>query len=363
MDPQTGAIARLYDKQLNRDLVDTGAGYKLNELLYVSGGEKTRIIEDIAGRQPPRLDISGQRDGRVLSVEKTPSGQRIRVRAGARRVPEIETEISVYDAIKRIDIVNRIRKEEVREKEALYFAFPFALSKPRLAYQVQNAFVRPNDDQLPGAAREWFATQNVISASDAGAAIAWATPDAPMVTLTDINRGRWLKHLDLRNGHVFSYAMNNYWFTNYKASQGGEFTFRYFITSGATLDNAQLARFDAETRSPLIVYGHFDKLHVRLDPMDRRMPAPAGRFFGIDSPNAQLVTLKQAEDENGYILRLKETAGSDGVARITSPVFRIRQAWLASGVEDNRQALPVHRATVKMPLKAHRYATLRLVLR
>jgi alpha-mannosidase len=363
IDPQTGAIARLYDKQLNRDLVDAGAGYKLNELLYVSGGKQTRIIEDIVGRQPPKLDVSGQRNGRVLSVEKTPGGQRIRIRAGARRVPEIETEISVYDAIKRIDIVNRIRKEEVREKEALYFAFPFALSKPRFAYQVQNAFVRPNQDQLPGAAREWFATQNVISASDAGAAIAWATPDAPMVTLTDINRGRWLKHLDVRNGHVFSYAMNNYWFTNYKASQGGEFTFRYFITSGATLDNAELSRFDASTRSPFIVYGHFDKLHVRLDPINRRMPAPAGRFFRIESPNAQLVTLKQAEDENGYILRLKETAGTDGVARISSTVFRIQQAWLASGVEDNRKLLPVHQAIVEVPLKAHRYATLRLVLR
>jgi alpha-mannosidase len=362
IDPQTGAVAHLYDKQLNRDLVDSGAGYGLDELLYVSGGEKTRIIEDMAGLPPPKLDISGQRNGRVLSVEKTPHGQRIHIRAGARRVPEIETEITVYDAIKRIDIVNRIRKEEVREKEALYFAFPFALSKPRLAYQVQNAFVRPNQDQLPGAAREWFATQNVIHASDSGAAIAWATPDAPMVTLTDINRGRWLKHLDLGSGHVFSYAMNNYWFTNYKASQGGEFTFRYFLTSGATLDNAELARFDASTRSPFIAYGHFDKLHVRLDAIKHQMPAPAGRFFRIDSPNAQLVTLKQAEDENGYILRLKETAGTDGVARITSPVFGIRQAWLENGVEDHGKLLPVLNATVEVPLKAHRYATLRLVL-
>ena len=29
--------------------------------------------------------------------------------------------------------------------------------------------------------------------------------------------------------------MNNYWPTNYRAEQGGEATFRYVMTSGATL--------------------------------------------------------------------------------------------------------------------------------
>lgn len=52
-------------------------------------------------------------------------------------------------------------------------------------------------------------------------AIAWASPDAPLFTLTDINRGLWLKHLDIRNGYLFSYVMNNYWFTNYRAEHSG----------------------------------------------------------------------------------------------------------------------------------------------
>jgi len=54
--------------------------------------------------------------------------------------------------LKRVDIVNRLRMEETRAKEAVYFAFPFRVSPPELAYQVQNAWARPNVDQLPGAA-------------------------------------------------------------------------------------------------------------------------------------------------------------------------------------------------------------------
>ncbi|MFO1501266.1 MAG: hypothetical protein U1G07_23230 [Verrucomicrobiota bacterium] len=71
------------------------------------------------------------------------------------------------------------------------------------------------------ARREWFTPQNLIHLRDGTFDIARATPDAPLVCLTDINRGNWPAELAVKNGHVYSYAMNNYWFTNYRAEQGG----------------------------------------------------------------------------------------------------------------------------------------------
>jgi len=277
-------------------------------------------------------------------------------------VPEIETEVTLYDNLKRVDIVNRLRKEETRAKEAVYFAFPFRVSPPELAYQVQNAWVRPNEDQLPGACREWFTTQNLVRARDSGIVIAWATPDAPLITLTDVNRGRWLKHLPVENGHVFSYAMNNYWFTNYKAAQGGEFTFRYFITSGASLSAEDLARFDQETRSPLVGYPYYDFGNVRVRPAKRRMPAAQGSFFEIEAAHAQVTAFKPAEDGDGFILRLRETAGKAGAARLKSPVFPLAAATLTSGVEDDLSPLAVKENAVEIPLKPHAFSTVRLKL-
>ena len=91
----------------------------------------------------------------------------------------------------------------------------------------------PVTDMLPGANRQWFTTQGgVLGQRALETAVAWATVDAPLITFEDINRGLWPESIQIRNGTVFSYAMNNYWYTDAPAQQGGQFTFRYALTSG-----------------------------------------------------------------------------------------------------------------------------------
>lgn len=349
LDPVTGAIASLYDKELGKELADG----PLNELLYVSGGEQSRILWDRSNAPAAKLEI--RRASGASVVENR--GKRLRVRARAPHIPKLETEIALYDEIRRVDIVNRLEKEAVRAKEAVYFAFPFQVSPPELLYQVQNGFVRAEHDQLPGAGREWFTTQNLIVARGGGVAVAWATPDAPLVTLTDINRGKWPKRLDVRTAHVYSYVMNNYWFTNYKADQGGEFTFRYAITSGREVAQA---RFDAETRSPLIVYPYVDSTNISFAQREGKLPIGQGTFFEVKGDHVQLVAFKPAEDAEGWIVRLKETEGRGGTARLGGFPFPVGRAWLANGVEENIRPLEIRSGGVEVPLGAYQYTTVRL---
>ncbi|MCX6621727.1 MAG: hypothetical protein NTY38_11770, partial [Acidobacteria bacterium] len=285
----------------------------------------------------------------------TPFGQRIRVRAQALNVPSIETEITVYDGIRRVDFTNRIRKDEVRSKEAIYFAFPFKVTPPQLAYEIQNTWIRPNVDQLPGACRDWFTTQNGVVAKDSELAIAWATPDSPLITLTDINRGRWFKNLEIANGHVFSYPINNYW-----ASQGGEFTFRYFLSTARGLTQSQLAASSGDTRSPLITYNYFETGNVQLEAAKRRMPPIEGQFLKLTSAHANITAFKQAEDGNGYIVRVRETGGESGSVTLESPALPLAAAWLTNGAEENSKTLPISKNKVEFILKPHTFVTLRL---
>ena len=360
VDNHTGSIKSLYDKAAQREMVDSAAAYGLNQYLYVSGGQDTRLIDNVYGRTIANLAIDSPTSANVLDITKTPFGQRLVVETSAKNTPRLRTEYIVYDTIKRVDIHNVVTRTETREKEAIYFAFPFSAGKPFFEYQIQNGWVRPNEDQLPGACREWFTTQNLVHVRDGDYSIAWSTPDAPLITLTDINRGKWLKQLEINNGHVFSYVMNNYWFTNYKAAQGGDFQFRYSLTSGSSLGREQLARFDADTRTPVIAYPLLSTFSASVENTGRPLSATSGSFMRQELTNLQLVVMKAAEDGDGYIFRFRETAGKSGQAEVSLPTTHVNGAYLCNGVEANKEALPSTANTVRFPYKPNAYVTLRL---
>jgi hypothetical protein len=277
-----------------------------------------------------------------------------------KNTPVIRSEYLLYDQLKRVDIVNTVEKEATRSKEGVYFAFPFAAQTPGLEYQIQNGWVRPNEDQMPGACREWFTPQNLVHVTDGDFSVAWATPDAPLVTLTDINRGLWLAHLPIRNGHVYSYAMNNYWFTNYRAEQGGTFVYHYCITSGRGLGREQLAAFDADTRTPVIAYPFLSSFSAAISQADRPMPAAGGSFASLGAPDLQVVTFKEAETGNGWVLRVREIAGKTGEAELKFPRLRVKEAWLCNGVEEDQRKLALTGNGVTIPYKPNQFTTVRL---
>jgi len=92
------------------------------------------------------------------------------------------------------------------------------------------------------------------------------------------------------------------------------------------------------------------------------MPAAAGSFLTVDAQNAQVTSFKRAEDGNGYILRLRETAGQAGTARVSSSAFRLAEAFLCDGVEDNVSALAVKAGGIEVPMRPRAFATVRLTL-
>ena len=96
-----------------------------------------------------------------------------------------------------------------------------------MKYQAAPPGSTQTTDMLPGANRQWFTTQGGVWGKGTDGNVAWATVDAQLITLEDINRGLWPESIQIHNGSVFSYVMNNYWYTDAPAQQGGRFTFRY----------------------------------------------------------------------------------------------------------------------------------------
>ena len=248
-DPATGGITSVLDKETNTELVDAKAPYRFNEYLYVSNPPKTDLYRN---KVKPPLTIQTPSAATLTRKKLGALGEQMIVETSAPQTPRIVSTITVWQDIKRVDIENRLNKTETFNQEAVYFAFPFAGAQPVFRYEIPCGLIREDNDMIPGACRAWFTAQHFVQVDSTAGSVTWSSPDAPLVCFQDINRGTWPTALTLGNGYLYSYVMNNYWWTNYKAGQGGDFVFRYAFTSHAKSDCAQSAHFGAEVADPLL---------------------------------------------------------------------------------------------------------------
>jgi alpha-mannosidase len=354
-DLTTGGLTSIFDKRSNRELLDPASPYRANQYLYATGGEGTQALRKDPNLPSPNFTYHSPE---AVRVEEGPSmgplfGSVI-VRGQTTRTPRLESEIVLYDFLPRIDFINRLTKDPTYDKEAVYFAFPFAAAPPEFAYEIPDGIVHPATDMLQGACLDWFCVQHWVDVSDASGGVTWASPDTPLVCLGDLTVGRWLTQFRPPSGSVFAYAMNNYWDTNYKAGQGGDFTFRYALTGHAGgLDPVAATRFGWEVANPLLT--------AVVPPWAAgTLTEPAASFCVVEAPNVVVLTLKQAEDGQGWIVRLWEVAGQAGTAPITFPCWQPREAFLTDLVEENPRPLSLHGRTVTVPIDARGVMTVRV---
>jgi hypothetical protein len=350
-DGKTGSITSLVDKQSGREWVDSKAPYRLNEYLHVLSQDGT-TLQDAGRKKIPDLQIGTPRKAILRKTKLGSLGVRMRVETSAPQTPSIVSLITVWNDLKRVDFENRLTKTATREKEAAYFAFPFAAPKAIFRYEIPLGVVRPDKDMLHGACMSWFTIQNFVEVEASDGAVVWSSPDAPLACFQDINRGLWPTTLTKDNGHVYSYVMNNYWWTNYKAEQGGDFVFRYSFTSRSQSDPAESARFGASVAVPL---------EAVFSPKNESgaWTAETGSMLSISEPNVVLFGMRQASG-GGVILHLRETAGKATVAHLRVAGLHARKATLCNLVEEPQGPLELRDGEVQVPLRGWGLAAVRI---
>ena len=240
VDEKTGTIASLRREGVAADLVDRSAG-GLNHYLYV------------AGRDPKDPRRSGP--ARVAVKERGPLVASLTIISDAPGCTKLTREVRVVDGLDRVDIVNVVDKQKVRRPESVHFGFPFAVPKGVMRMDVPWAVVRPEADQIRGACKNYFTVQRWVDVSNDRFGVTWATVDAPLVEVggitVDPRTIGWIKRLS-PSATFYSYVMNNYWETNYKADQSGPTTFRYSLRPHGAFDPVAAQRFGIERSQPLI---------------------------------------------------------------------------------------------------------------
>ena len=182
--------------------------------------------------------------------------------------------------------------------------------------------------------------------------------DAPLVAFGDMVRGKWPAEFKPTNSAIFSWQMNNYWGTNFPAWQGGDFTFRYAITSDSQFNPQSLTRFGLEALTPL----EHDDLTASEDASS--LPSREANLLQVANPGVTLLTWKHAEDGDGTILRLQDTMGEPSEVRIHSQYLTFERAWLCDLLEENQSELKTEggdlAGDLNVPIKPFQVLTLRL---
>lgn len=297
LDPATGAVASLVDKAAGVELVDQSNPWRLGQIIH-ERHEKGRELQRDAFRRTTVRNV------KVQAGADGPLWSSILVQAdldGCAEPGSVRAEIRLYKTEKRIEFRFGLRKLPVIEPEAVYVAFPFQWSDGKVFYEAQGGTVEPGVTQLPGSSSDWHTVQSFAAVRSGKGQIVLNSDEAPLVQLGDLNLGRWQPIAKVEKPHVYSWVMNNYWYTNFRASQEGEFRWNYALTSTGDAGNGEAYRFGWGSRVPLTA-------RVLL-PDEGGGSEPAGSMLHSVAPNLLLVEARPTFDGSGVILHLREVEG------------------------------------------------------
>ena len=256
-DSASGRITGLFDKTVGRNLLDQSAGWGFAELIH----ERTRsqrgrkamydhltygTNKQEAKRPVPEFIRKGSDDG--LRQGERVAGPVYTAQLTRGRLPGVkfEREVRVYHELARVDVFYRLEKSVNTDYESLYVAFPFAFASPTVWVENAGAVFQAGKEQLPGSATDWLSVGEYAAVTDGKSTMVLVPHHVPLIQVGDINTGKWLKRLEVTQAHLYSWVMNNMWFTNFPAYQEGVVTLAWSLTSHAGgFDRARAERFAA----------------------------------------------------------------------------------------------------------------------
>lgn len=243
IDSTTGDIASLVHRESGRELVAPGDG-GLNEYIYIPGRDPTSAI---GTRGPP--EISWLEKGPLVWAVRTSTP------APGLRGPLVR-EVNLVEGLDQVEVTNRLEKAWVLDPEAVLFRFPFDLESPQVRIDVPFGSFRPELDQVPGACKNYFTVQRWVDLSDQDWGVTFTSLDAPLIQLGEIRSDPivtgWVEEAE-SSPTLFSYVMNNYWETNYRAAQDDDVTFRYMMrVHDGPFDEEEANRAGLDAARPLV---------------------------------------------------------------------------------------------------------------
>ncbi|MCX6306090.1 MAG: hypothetical protein NT040_14100 [Bacteroidetes bacterium] len=324
VDRKTGKITGLYDKEWKRELTDKTAPYALGEFIYERLGKNRGQLEQRKLDEYTRTSWHGLR---VSGIHPGPVWHSITITGrmeGCADSTGIRCEIRLYNLEKKVEFCYSMKKRAVTDPEGVYIAFPFRLENSRHVAEVAGGTMVPGKEQVEGSASDWMGIQNFVALRNDSGQIVFSSPEIPLVQLGDINLGKFARVANPVSGYIYSWVLNNYWTTNFLASQEGELKWSYQVTSVADPSNALATRFGMENRIPFLAR----VFPASATPGSSLQPVS---FFPGTNNNLVLVSATPSAAGNGFILQMRETTGKPDSILVDDPAHSPGTLAMATG--------------------------------
>ncbi len=298
-----GIITSIYDKELNRELLDGEA----NKLLYTRDNHQSWADPALLGAEIVQ----------TVSLAKN------------------EKLIYIDNQLKHpTDLFNNSRYYRYG-----YYQFPFAVDNAQFFAQLNGPVMEPYKD-LTGhstdayvGAREWSSVEN---GNFGIALIQW---DSSLMEFGEIHPDKTcysFGKLPEGKSALYSYIFTD-WLQMHNPDGEGDLRFRYAITSYAgSWRDAHIPNVARKATDPY--YSLLEK-HIKAD-----------------APNVQIVTVKAAEDGRGFIVRLRETEGKGVVTSLKRDFLKCRRLFRTDILENDIKKIP----RGKIALKPYEYVSVRI---
>ena len=299
IDSSTGAISGIQRTGIPNNFALASGKYLINDYLFFPGNKP----DDIRRNETPTIRIK----------EKGPCLVTLDIQSTAPGCKWLHRTVTITAGSNAISIVDEMDKKpaplipkpgdylwaNTGGKEAVHFAFPFHVPDGQIHISLPLAVIRPETDQIPGSCKNWLEVSDWADVSNAEMGITMVTPDAPLLEIGKISANLlggqsdpsvWRKIIEPTQT-LYSWAMNNHWETNYKASQEGIIRFRYLLYPHGKYDAATEYQLAGNILQPLIVSG----------PLTGDYTKP---LVTISDKQLQVIQLKPSVDGKAWLITL-----------------------------------------------------------
>lgn len=355
-----GGIESLFDKQLNKEVLNTTkfrGGDILNVGYYGHGaGEFTQSVLPAAG------DITTMSSRKALwtVVEKGPVFTVYENRQPMSQT-EIVQQIKIYHTFKKIDFDITLVNFDGTHNRQFRIAVPLNMTEKTINYEVPMGVLQVGKDEMKNIPGGWAwggtytqrpeeitprEIQNFISANGNGFGVTlsscvavadWVDPSREMA-------GYPVLQGILLSSHKSCHGEGNWY------EQKGEHTFNFSLLSHAEgWENGYC--FGIEANHPL---------KVIKKTTTGGTAETTKSFMKLSNPFVALSVMKKADQDNTIIIRLTEMKGEDTQVKIELP-FDVKKVIRTNLIEEEQEVVNVSGKTIILPIGHHAIETFKLI--